>query len=136
MSSDWTEPCIEDDTSGHCYHLFDTYVTWKNAFQLCQLDGGNLVTIESFKEQKFIEDLIVKRKWHGNTLWIGSEKLHPEEQRAWTNGNKMSYSNWSPDSPDSPLIDENCLEINTDDGTWNDEKCTEQNGYICENSST
>ncbi|KAL3837100.1 hypothetical protein ACJMK2_022481, partial [Sinanodonta woodiana] len=134
MSSGLTEPCFEDKTSGHCYQIFDTEITWKDAAELCKHGGGNLVTIESSKEQKFIEDLMKKRTLHALGLWIGSNNLHPDDGRAWFNGEKISYENWAKGEPNSSFIDENCIEIRPADSKWNDVKCTEQNGYICESS--
>ncbi|KAL3837159.1 hypothetical protein ACJMK2_022537 [Sinanodonta woodiana] len=136
MCSDLTKPFIKDDTSGHFYQVFDTKVTWKKASDLCKYDGGNLVTIESIEEQTFITDLIKKRTFTVPGLWIGSDKLHLDEQRAWANGEKMSYANWAPGEPNSHLIEENCLVIRTKDSTWMDVTCTERNGYICEISRT
>ncbi|KAL3837203.1 hypothetical protein ACJMK2_022574 [Sinanodonta woodiana] len=136
MSSGLTEPCFEDKTSGHCYQIFDTEITWKDAAELCKHGGGNLVTIESSKEQKFIEDLMKKRTLHALGLWIGSNNLHPDDGRAWFNGEKISYENWAKGEPNSSFIDENCIEIRPADSKWNDVKCTEQNGYICESSCT
>ncbi|KAL3837096.1 hypothetical protein ACJMK2_022477 [Sinanodonta woodiana] len=132
-----TEPyCIGDDTSEHCYQIIDTKISWKKASDICKHYGGNLVIIESAEEQKFISDLMKNIKFNVSGLWLGSDKLYPEEQRSWANGDKFSYLNWEPGEPNSHVIDENCVEIHTNDSRWNDVRCTELNGYICENSRT
>ncbi|KAL3837097.1 hypothetical protein ACJMK2_022478 [Sinanodonta woodiana] len=136
MISGWTEPCITDDTSRHCYEIVDTRITWVNASELCKRGGGHLVTIESVEEQTFITDLVMKKKFNVPALWIGSDKLHPEEQRAWANGEKFSYVNWAKGEPNNLLIDEDCVEMRTDNITWHDVRCAHLNGYICENSRT
>ncbi|KAK3579306.1 hypothetical protein CHS0354_033390 [Potamilus streckersoni] len=131
-----TEPCMKDESSGHCYQILDTQITWNQAFYKCERNGGNLVTIESVEEQQFISDLMRMRKRFFETvgLWIGSNKLQPEDQRSWVNGEQFSYVNWAEGEPNSPLVIENCAEIYSLDGTWNDLPCTELRGYICENS--
>ncbi|KAL3837095.1 hypothetical protein ACJMK2_022476 [Sinanodonta woodiana] len=135
MRSGWTEPCITDDTSIHCYEIVDTLITWKNASDLCKYDGGNLVTIESAEEQKYITDVIKRMFLKARSLWIGSDMLHPEEERAWSNGEKLSYENWAKGEPNNVDM-ENCVILRTNNSMWNDVKCTEKNGYICENSCT
>ncbi|KAL3837160.1 hypothetical protein ACJMK2_022538 [Sinanodonta woodiana] len=135
MKSGWTDKCITDDTSRHCYEIFDTKITWKKASDLCTYDGGTLAIIESFEQQTFIEDLMKKRRFNVSGLWIGSDKLHPEERRAWADGDYFSYVNWAPGEPNS-MVNENCAELRTNNGTWNDVVCRKTNGVICDVKGT
>ncbi|KAK3607972.1 hypothetical protein CHS0354_006572, partial [Potamilus streckersoni] len=98
--------------------------------------GSMLVIIESVEEQNFITEQMKKTKFSMNGLWMGSNNLHPEAQRTWANGNKFTYQNWASGEPNGHLEEENCAEIYTFDGKWNDRSCAHRTGYICENSRT
>ena len=44
------------------YKKFSEESTWKRAIQICQANGGNLVTIQSESENKFIFEMFVQNK--------------------------------------------------------------------------
>ena len=44
------------------YKKFSEKSTWKQAKQICQANGGNLVTIQSESENKFIFEMFVQNK--------------------------------------------------------------------------
>ena len=51
----------------------------------------------------------------------------------WTTGREVGYVDWSPGEPSDPdgTGGENCVEIYTSNGKWNDVSCDVQNGYVC-----
>ncbi|KAL3837091.1 hypothetical protein ACJMK2_022473 [Sinanodonta woodiana] len=135
MSSNESEQCIIYQTTGHCYDIVDKKTTWDQAFNICRQDGGMLVIIESSEEQQFIEVQMQRIHFTVDGLWMGSNSLHPEKQRAWINGNRFMYANWAEGEPNNEPLIENCAEINTSDSSWNDCDCTYRRGYICETKS-
>ncbi|KAL3837201.1 hypothetical protein ACJMK2_022572 [Sinanodonta woodiana] len=135
LSSNESEQCIKDQNTGHCYQIVDKKTIWNQAYNICMQDGGMLVVIESSEEQKFIEVLMQRINFTVDGLWMGSNRLHPEKQRAWINRKKFIYANWAEGEPNNEPLIENCAEINTSDSSWNDCDCTYRRGYICETKS-
>lgn len=134
MSSDESKPCIKDHFTGHCYQIVNELATWTQAFNICMQDSGMLIIIESAEEQRFIEVQMQRIQFTVDGLWMGSNMLHPEKQRVWTNGKKFTYANWAEGEPNNKSYVENCAEIFTSERTWNDEICSSLRGYICENT--
>ncbi|KAL3837196.1 hypothetical protein ACJMK2_022567 [Sinanodonta woodiana] len=130
--TDAIEPCRSVGNIRHCYQIVQDELTWLQAFKMCSQVGGMLVTIESKAEQMFIEDQMQNKNFTVAGLWIGANKLHPVNQRAWINGHQFTYVNWAQGAPNKRHYVENCAEISTSDCTWNDEMCSTERGYICE----
>ncbi|KAL3837194.1 hypothetical protein ACJMK2_022565 [Sinanodonta woodiana] len=130
------EPCRTVGNIRHCYQIVQDEITWLQAFKMCSQVGGMLVTIESKAEQMFLEDQMQNKNFTVAGLWIGANKLHPENQRVWINGHQFTYVNWAQGAPNNRQYVENCAEISTSDFTWNDEMCSTQRGYVCEYPST
>jgi len=42
------------------------------------------------------------------------------------------HSNWDGGQPDNGHGVENCVEIKSDSGQWNDKECADTNFYVCE----
>ena len=64
-------------------------------------------------------------------VWL-KLSLHSAGGFIWTDNSPVEYSNWAEGEPsDDGTEGENCVEMYTTDGTWNDISCVSQNGYIC-----
>ncbi|KAJ8003556.1 hypothetical protein DPEC_G00149580 [Dallia pectoralis] len=117
--------------------------SWKDAQSICSSFQGTLVAIGDEIEQAYITMLL-----QGGTpgVWIG---LRDEDTMKWTNGNPVSYTNWSPVEPKNSLMDEwldgalpgddpLCTVLSNNHnfhltGKWYDEKCTESGyGFVCQ----
>ena len=111
--------------------------TWEQAQENSQSLGGNLVTIESEEENKWlatelygrnkVSDLIVDK---GAAFWIGLNDRDSEGDWQETSGETNEYRNWAPGEPDgrsSYKSDENYAiyllfdSYNRDPGMWNDQ---------------
>lgn len=78
--------------NGHRYKAFEEHVSWSEAKEACEKLGGHLVTVNSAKEQQFVEKIAPERFWIGlyksGGLW------------GWVTGEPVSYVNWGPNRPD------------------------------------
>lgn len=81
--------------NGHKYTIFNYGMSWNDANEYCEKQGGHLVTIGSADEQNFVQK-IIKDQSRLN-YWIGLY-LNSSGQWEWIDGTEFSYSNWDYDS--------------------------------------
>ena len=80
---------------GHWYKKFmDTRVFWIDAAKKCRAVGGHLVTIQSAREQQFLEKFTAAGKAGAANYWIGLR--HDGKRWAWVDGTAPSFLAWHP----------------------------------------
>ena len=117
------------ELNGHYYKVFNENSNWQNAKNRCEKMGGYLVTITSFKEQQFIEDLL-REYGNKNFYWIGAYRSSDgyEYKKGqifkWVTGEGSIFSNFADKQPDNYQNNEDVLMIFGNDrdqlGKWND----------------
>jgi len=116
--------------NGSCYRAYSTKLTWFDAAKFCQENKGELLSINSEGEQRFVYQSMAVKK----TLWIGLIKDSGLQSFRWSTGEKLTYQNWIP-GEGSISGHEDCGEM-TDysifRGQWNDKSCSAKQPYICE----
>ncbi|CAH1774399.1 unnamed protein product [Owenia fusiformis] len=129
--------CPSDDWitgTSACYYIYtgDKKESWTLADLECMVKGGKLASIADLEENQFIMDQIqIQKPGARGGLWIGLL------QRAgggffWNDGKPVSYVNWQNGEPsDKEGSNENCVEMYSESGTWNDHMCNEGRWYIC-----
>ena len=67
-------------------------------------------------------------------MWLGASDIQSEGSWIWnSNGNALSYTNFSQGEPNNSGGIENCLEMWLDNGEWNDQPCSDSSPYtFCE----
>ena len=71
------------------------------------------------------------------TVWIGLNDRDQEHVWRWSSGAPDSvngYTNWNDREPNDNSGIENCVEIYSATGQWNDLPCRHRHPYICEHS--
>ncbi|XP_039671319.1 collectin-12-like isoform X2 [Perca fluviatilis] len=101
---------------------------WKKTF--CQSAGGNLASIHSDAEHKFIRNYIKQVTGSYRHSWIGGTDAVKEFTWLWTDGSNFDYTSWNAGEPNN-LGGENCLEMNWGGENWNDGHCTNQFSFVC-----
>ncbi|XP_028713219.1 CD209 antigen-like protein 2 isoform X1 [Peromyscus leucopus] len=114
---------------GSCYLFSQTQGTWEASATSCQKLGGHLVIINSAEEQRFMKYWNVRKKQRS---WIGLSDHRFEDFWQWVDGTPLQLSFWKEGEPNNDG-DEDCVELFPD--KWNDNKCTEQNFWVCEQPS-
>ncbi|KAL0969115.1 hypothetical protein UPYG_G00222780 [Umbra pygmaea] len=120
--------------------------SWEEARKECLRNGADLVVIDSWEEQDFINKAIQalrysSRNWHLTGFWIGLKDDEKEGSWKWQNGNELTHGYWAPGEPNDYRNIEDCAAIypknhpsNTWDPkkNWNDAPCSTPLKWICE----
>ncbi len=116
-SGEWSK---NNGGNGHFYEAVfaPDGITWGEARQISESQGGHLAAIESNKENEFVYRLIRRDSNRGSVLWykdqhdnyIGpwlggyqiSGSTEPNGGWAWTpTGKPISFQNWAPNEPNN-----------------------------------
>lgn len=136
---------IPDDAiefNGHTYKFYTRSVDWHSAKELCETQGGHLVTITCVEENNFLINNLLNHTQ--SFYWIGATDEMQEGNWKWVTEEPFSFNNWSEDSPNNNADkehfagfmskEENYDGYSTPIGSWNDFQVspTDNHGYICE----
>jgi len=119
---------------GHDYLFVLTPKNWNAAQTHCQLNGANLVTINTPAEETFLAN---EEALHGSGFWwIGASDQGIEGTWAWIDGTAPGPTNWADGEPNNANGNEDCAADNwSTTGQWNDRACGIASKFICERSS-
>ncbi|CAM4304304.1 unnamed protein product [Leuciscus chuanchicus] len=104
-----------------CFRFFNNAHTWIDAENICLDYDGNLASVHSYDEYSFIQRLVRSVTNTGARAWIGGNDAVQEGHWLWSDGTKMNFKIWSPGNPSNYLGNEHCIEMNYDNGNWNDD---------------
>lgn len=111
--------------NGHIYSLYNDSCTWTQAKQICEDNGGHLVTITDDAEQEVVAHLTEGQA--RDNYWIGCTDAEKEGQWQWVTGETFDYENWRSGKPDNTSHPEDYGVIKTD-GSWKD--CANAESFI------
>ncbi|XP_038078467.1 macrophage mannose receptor 1-like [Patiria miniata] len=123
-----------EGSGDRCYSYRTETKNWYDADTQCRLEGAHLISIADFNEQLYV----YTRASFLSTgaVWIGANDVSLEGGFRWTDGSPFRYINWAGGEPNNDGVDgENCGELYTGDGKWNDNKCDTQRMYACKQSA-
>ncbi|XP_054627640.1 secretory phospholipase A2 receptor isoform X2 [Dunckerocampus dactyliophorus] len=116
----------------HACYQFNMYtiLTWSQALLTCQAQGGNLLSITSLAEHRYITDRMVTV---GAMVWIGLNHLKDRQGWQWSDGAPLLLVNFATALPASPLEeDRQCGVYNSGPiGLWQSLSCESALPYIC-----
>ncbi|KAM9400420.1 uncharacterized protein ACWYII_030343 [Salvelinus alpinus] len=105
----------------HCYHYFPFMSTWPEAERKCLRLGGNLASVHSLPQYRFLQSVIRKSTKKFQRTWIGANDAIKEGLWLWSDGSRFIYQNWGPGQPsnynhgvirDNTNGREHCMEMN------------------------
>ncbi|XP_047440406.1 asialoglycoprotein receptor 1-like isoform X2 [Mugil cephalus] len=118
------------DTS--CYLVSSQKKNWTASREACMAEGADLLVIESFGEQIFVNGLLKK----GENAWIGLTDSIEEGSWLWVDGTPLTTEYWQRGQPNDYHRNQDCGEYvqmsATDGGKWNDDGCFADQMWICE----
>ncbi|XP_050405448.2 macrophage mannose receptor 1 [Patella vulgata] len=128
----------------YCYYSVVQTKSWPEARYVCQRQGMELVSLQSKKEMIFVKDLITstlvttRRYFYSSALnsvsriWLGLYKVEKAGFQ-WTDNKPTLYLNWATGEPSDTdaKLHEDCVEMYTDSGLWNDLDCFTNRAFVC-----
>ncbi|XP_060075433.1 perlucin-like protein [Ylistrum balloti] len=120
-----------------CYFFSERSTTWRSAKESCSENGSHLVDILSWEENEWIHQRLNSYRYYED-YYIGATDQQHEGLFIWTNsGDALEYGNWNDGEPNQHLgTPENCAEIDTRSGRWNDIPCDIVMRFICKRPIT
>ncbi|XP_061828779.1 galactose-specific lectin nattectin-like [Nerophis lumbriciformis] len=116
----WTQ--LEDQ----CYIFQEDLRTFADAESVCNVLGGNLVSIHNYVENLVVVGLA--KEGDVEFTWIGLHDAIEKGDFIWTDGTDFDFDNFANDEPD---FDGACVELSVTDGTFFDKDCTFQQSFVC-----
>ncbi|XP_042290978.1 CD209 antigen-like protein E isoform X2 [Thunnus maccoyii] len=129
---------------GNCYYFSMSYLSWEESRRFCQIQGGDLVKIDSRDEQIFLtKELSDKMNDKEDKFWIGLTDSKKEGEWFWVDDSPLntSLSFWSKGEPDNWKQEnsegEDCVRMGRNGGaknlnSWFDKSCNKPHKSICE----
>ncbi|XP_026076751.1 lymphocyte antigen 75-like isoform X1 [Carassius auratus] len=123
-SSLWDESPVK----GRCYQVVSTaVVTWHEARDACQNQGGDLLSLSSPQELEFFRnktDLPSK-------LWIGLNHLDWMQGWQWSDGSALSFAPWETGMPIRSLLSDEDCGVLKEPLRFGAETCEHRLPFIC-----
>ncbi|NXU93429.1 MRC2 protein, partial [Xiphorhynchus elegans] len=82
----------KDHLTNSCYQFnFQSTLSWREAWNSCEQQGANLLSITEIHEQTYINGLLTG---YSSTLWIGLNDLDINGGWQWSDNSPLKYLNW------------------------------------------
>ncbi|OWF40661.1 collectin-12-like [Mizuhopecten yessoensis] len=121
-----------------CYYFSEVKYDRDTARNFClqQRNWSHLADILTPEENAWIHERLNGHNYPEN-YYIGATDLEVEGVFRWDNtGDTFGYSNWEDGEPNQWRGDpENCVEMKTRSGEWNDVPCDLPKRFICKRAS-
>ncbi|KAM9829859.1 snaclec 6-like [Syngnathus typhle] len=109
-----------------CYIHESESRSFADAESVCNILGGNLVSIHSALENALVREL-VEAGGDATQTWIGLTDAVLEDDFMWTDGSDVDFTNFEA----APLDGSDCVLMDIATGEWDDEDCTTPLPYVC-----
>ena len=137
--ADEVEVCWEcSDSSGRLFCQRET--DWQGAVDLCDWFGMTLLKMDDESENDLVSTTAAALHSGWGTpppWWMGLSDEASEGVYVWLDGTSPAFTMpWGAGQPNDPAASNNCVEfnyqVNQGVGSWNDNVCSMQNGFVCE----
>lgn len=119
--------------AGRAYCGYEEPSSWHVAERRCADNGGHLMSLDTEATSEALRVALRSPLAAGRGVWIG---LHEERPGAWTwvTGEALGAASWDVGEPNNFGGAEECGEWLAAGGTWNDTRCDQEQGYLCQAS--
>ncbi|XP_072321542.1 secretory phospholipase A2 receptor [Eucyclogobius newberryi] len=106
-----------------CYQFnLHTILTWSQALSSCQAQGGNLLSITSLSEARYIRDRLASV---GVRVWIGLNHIKDSQGWHWSDGSPLTFVNFTSALPAKPM------QVTSECGVYNPANAEQWQGMAC-----
>ena len=123
----------ELDIGNQPVRVYDSFVTWQQARELCESNGLQLPSFHSHALYNAF-----KASWFGTAFWLGAHRQTTDADWTWTDGSTWDFEVWQPGQPaakDFADRDTHCgsADYNYETGTagWTASFCGEYRWPVC-----
>ncbi|XP_062620217.1 galactose-specific lectin nattectin-like [Saccostrea cucullata] len=115
-----------------CYMLNTQKFSWEQANAKCRGFSAMLVEIDTMPENVFVANTL-KNKDPSGRAWLGGTDKTQENTWIWKHsGLPLRFTNWNKGEPNDDKENEDCMEILSRNGMWNDMPCSYLSMFVCE----
>ena len=110
-----------------------TKMSFDDSAANCVKHGGVLASVRSVWEQEFVNSMAAGKK-----AWIGGHDRNVLKAYVWVSGEDGPdgfYNNFKLNSP-THLANQDCIQLDGADGTWNDVLCSKKLFHFCQKDSS
>ena len=95
--------------------------------------GAFLVNIDNIEENDFVTSEVRNSlsRNKARNFWSSANDIITEGVFVDSEGNRLIFENWDPNEPNQSG-EEDCVEIRTGHGRWNDVHCSAKHSFVCE----
>ncbi|XP_061629060.1 lactose-binding lectin l-2-like [Phyllopteryx taeniolatus] len=122
---DWTQ------LDSLCYIYEEELRSFADAEAICNILGGNLVSIHSGLENAVVLE-VAKNGTAG--FWIGLSDSLEADDYIWTDGTREDFTNFDVTNPSLPQPNSangDCVQLDKNDGFWQTMGCADLAPYVC-----
>ncbi|XP_036201669.1 macrophage mannose receptor 1 isoform X2 [Myotis myotis] len=112
------------------YYFSKESETMDNAREFCKRNFGDLVSIQSESEKKFLWKYV--NRMDAQPAYFIGLLISLDKKFSWMDESKVNFVAWAPGEPNFANDDENCVVMYANSGLWNDINCGYPNPFICQ----
>ncbi|PFX30431.1 Macrophage mannose receptor 1 [Stylophora pistillata] len=116
-----------------CYQInSNQWKLWADARASCLSRGGDLVSIVTMKEKKWLNNRLQAVSGWAYSFWLGLNDRDSPKHFYWSDRSPYRLTAWDAGYPtNTPKTPKACVEIDTVRGAWRDVSCGEYRPFIC-----
>ena len=113
---------------GHNYFIERPQKNWASAELACigLGPGCHLASIHGADENEMVLNMARSVLGKHTSVWIGLNDLDVEGQYVYSDASETDWYRWAPGEPNDFNNNEDCTEMNTWNGEWNDNACNKR----------
>ncbi|XP_054912732.1 ladderlectin-like [Poeciliopsis prolifica] len=115
-----------------CFVVVTFQKSWAAAEKHCQHLDSHLASFHNIDEYNFIRQLIFKTTQAHTRTWLGGYDSPGEGIWFWSDGSRLTFTNWAAGEPNNGGDKEHCMDMNVQGRDFvNDDVCSKQLPFVC-----
>ncbi|XP_057693295.1 lithostathine-1-beta-like [Corythoichthys intestinalis] len=116
----------------HCYIYQRNPRMLADAESICNILGGNVMSIHNSLENVFVHELFKREAALNDTaVWTGLHDTLENNEFLWIDGVEFDFSAFDTANGEPNATASGCVSLALDDGLWDTEDCSTEYPYIC-----